>query len=247
MNPHLARAIDDRPNDGYLRYHAPRYERLLRELERIANPRMRVLDIGRSAFTDIAHQVTGARIDTLGFEPDKPIASGCNYRFDLNDAQSPDRWRDDLPTYDVIVFCEVLEHLHTSPRPVLAFLRSILADSGIILVQTPNAVVFHKRLIMLAGHNPYAHISEDRSNPAHFREYTMAELAAYCQAADLRVLNKSFENYFDYRYTSHAGGSFSCRPFLRWINRMYALAPRAWRPGLFLRLAPAKKVQPGPQ
>ncbi len=232
MNPHLAAAIEQSPRDGYLRYHAPRYDRLLALLGQHHTGSMRVLDIGRSPFTSIAAAALGSGIDTLGFEPDQDTASGRNYQFDLNQTQHEASWRSDLPTYDIVLFTEVLEHLHTSPLLVLRFLRSLLAPRGLLIIQTPNAVVLHKRLQMLLGRNPFNLIAENAQNPGHFREYTAQELISYSRAAGFRVEQLRVSAYFDYRYSDHLEGRFVRKPALGAINLLYRWLPASLRPGL---------------
>ncbi|MEA2059728.1 MAG: methyltransferase domain-containing protein [Thermodesulfobacteriota bacterium] len=91
---------------------------------------------------------------TLGFRPDGKTITGHHYQFDLNDTQYPEKCRTDLPAYDIILFAEVLGHLHTSPLLVLTFLKTLLKEEGVIILQTPNAVALHRRLLIMAGKNP---------------------------------------------------------------------------------------------
>lgn len=240
MNPHLAKELADSPNNGYLNYHAPRYQRLLELLHRCHSPKAAVLDIGRTRFTTIASRSLGARIDNLGFEPDGKTSTGFNYQFDLNDAADESTWRRDLPKYDIVLFCEVIEHLYTSPCQVLRFIRTLLKPGGILIAQTPNAVVLHKRIMMLLGHNPYALISKNTRNPAHFREYTASELREYSRTTGFDVLEQSAEAYFDYRYADHARGSSRPRRALAPLNWLYRIVPGSMRPGLCYVLRPIK-------
>lgn len=232
MDSCLLRAIEESEEDGYLRYHAPRYDALLTLLHRNNAEGKRVLDIGQSPFTAVARDSLRTPIDTLGFGDDGETGTGFNYHFDLNDAQFPEHWRKDIPAYEVIVFSEVIEHLHTSPELVLLFLRSVLQEDGIVIIQTPNAVVLHKRMQMLFGRNPYSLISTNPRNPSHFREYTAREMTRYCQQAGLKIESATVENYFDYRYTNHVNGSFSEKKAYRWINVLYGILPASLRPGL---------------
>ena len=217
---------------GYLRYHAPRYNTLLSLLHQYHNGNKNILDIGRSPFTEIAYNSLKTQIDTLGFETDRKTKTGVNYQFDLNNSQNPSSWRHDIPQYDIILFSEVIEHLYTSPKLVLQFLNSILKEGGIVIIQTPNAVVLHKRIQMLLGQNPYSLISENTDNPAHFREYTATEICDYCHQAGFKVESMTIENYFDYRYRNHANGSFSKKGLYRIINILYSVLPSSLRPGL---------------
>jgi len=201
MNEYLSKALECNTESGYLRYHAPRYEILLSILHKYYKGDNTVLDIGCSPFTAIASGSLKANIDTLGFEPDKETDTGVNYNFDLNNAQHSEMWRRDIPKYDIIIFSEVIEHVHTSPELVLKFLKSLLKETGLIILQTPNAVVMHKRIKMLLGRNPFGLISVDIYNPGHFREYTSSEIADYCTGAGFDIERMTCENYFDYRFS----------------------------------------------
>lgn len=238
MDEYLNQVIEENNENGYLLYHAPRYDTLLQLLHHYYTGDEKILDIGRSPFTEIAHRSLETQIDTLGFQNDKETETGDNYHFDLNNSQDPEQWRDDIPQYDIIVFSEVIEHLYTSPVLVLKFLRSLLRRDGIVIMQTPNAVVLHKRIKMLFGKNPYHLISENTQDPAHFREYTADELAEYCRRAGFSIDKMSFENYFDYRYRNHANdGSETDGPsgkteIYRLLNTVYDILPSSLRPGL---------------
>jgi SAM-dependent methyltransferase len=239
MNQYLLKAIERNQENGYLLYHAPRYDVLLSILHKYHSGNGNILDIGRSPFSKIACESLNAQIDTLGFDIDQKTETGVNYYFDLNRSQDQKGWRIDIPKYDVIVLAEVIEHLFTSPRLVLLFLRSILKDDGILVIQTPNAVVLHKRIQMLIGLNPYSLISENPGNPSHFREYTAAEIVNYCAQAGFAIEDISIQNYFDYRYTDHVGKVCVRRSFNRLINIAYDLLPSSLRAGLCFVVRPA--------
>ncbi|MDT8322160.1 MAG: class I SAM-dependent methyltransferase [Xanthomonadales bacterium] len=232
MDSYLTKELTDSKSNGYLHYHAPRYQRLLELLHRHHKPEATLLDIGRTRFTTIASRSLSTCIDNLGFEPDGKTSTGFNYQFDLNDAADESGWRRDLPQYDIVLFCEVIEHLYTSPSQVLRFIRTLLKPGGIMILQTPNAVVLHKRIVMLLGRNPYALISENTRNPAHFREYTRNELREYFRITGFDVLEQSAEAYFDYRYTDHARGSSRPHRALALLNWFYRITPASLRPGM---------------
>ena len=232
MNQYLYKIVSNNKNNAYLQYHAARYNKLLNLLFQYYTGKQRILDIGRSVFTEIAFGLLKTKIDTLGFEEDKETEFGFNYKFDLNNTQDPKNFRKDIPKYDIIILAEVIEHLHTSPKLVLSFIRSILKENGIVIIQTPNAVVAHKRIKMLFGYHPYALISEDILVPSHFREYTVDEVRDYCRHTGFEIEKMTFENYFDYRYRIDSSGGFKKRNFYRIINIFYRFLPHSFWPGL---------------
>ena len=240
----LARTIRaDAAADPYACYHAPRYAVAL-ELVRpfVQAGRSRVLDVGPSRLTALLHSHFQVVVDSLGFEVEGPTPTGRHYHFDLNLAQEEASFRTDLPGdgtdlpgYDLVVLAEVIEHLHTSPKLVLTFLRRWLAPSGVLLIQTPNAVALTKRLKLLVGRHPYEKIRENAMNPGHFREYTAGELREYATLAGFDVLHCRHYNYFDCRFSGHAG---SRTP--RWIEAVKYAAlhavPPSLKPGISLVL-----------
>jgi SAM-dependent methyltransferase len=236
LNPAILEAIKAKPENGYLHYHAPRYHRLLEVLQEHYRPGMSILDIGRSPFAEICHKALRTNIDLLGFEKDGLDAHGNYFHFDLNDCRDRPLWRSDLPRYGIIVFSEVIEHLPTSPTFVLAFLKSLLEPGGLLVLQTPNAAVLHKRIQLLLGRNPYSLISINPRNPSHFREYTLAELEHYSKEADFTILSSTTDNYFDYRYTNHSLKHCNKQAKFVWVNRLYSCMPMSLKPGITMAL-----------
>lgn len=215
----------------YWSYHRRRYSILLEDvLPRLdavcGRPPARVLDVGPNLQTGLLRRARPAAvIDTLGFaHPFFPPRPGERHiELDLNDVRSPGAPSGD-GSYDVVLMAEVIEHLHTAASLVLGHLAEWLNEKGVLIVQTPNAVALHKRLRMLAGHNPYEPIRESRENPGHFHEYTVPELVAEARPAGLSPVRWSTANYF--------GGSGA--------SRLYAalgpLLPASLRHGMTLWL-----------
>jgi len=231
-----AAAIRERfPDNPYVGFHSHRFNTALVAASELDPPPTRVLDIGVSDLTTLLREQLDVPVDTLGFGPDADNATGGrNYRFDLNDSVDESRWRRDLPPYDLIVFCEVIEHLYTSPAHVLPFLRSLLAPRGTLLLQTPNAAALGKRIRLLMGHHPYDRIHPDRATPLHFREYTRAELVDYVQGAGLELVDAEMTAYFDFRFRS--GANLKERPAALGAaqNVVYRYLPGSLRAGVMV-------------
>jgi trans-aconitate methyltransferase len=204
----------------YLRFQGERYSWLLkagrRAIRTLRRERpgqaVRILDIGPAYQTELMRRWDDAVVDTLGFldERFRGREGERHHEFDLNDAQYPERWITVEP-YDLVVMAEVIEHLYTSPRLVLACVASWMRPGGFVVVQTPNAVSLRRRLKLLAGRHPYEKIRDSRTNPGHFREYTARELSDAGRVAGLEVAACAVHNYFG--HPGLAGRSYNsfCR------------------------------------
>lgn len=244
----LPSADEIRGNDrGYLAYHAPRYRHVLELVSRYRPAgEARVLEIGPSPLAPLLSATLGLAVDTLGLEADAVGPARRHYHLDLNDCPSATRPAG-MPPYGLVVFAEVIEHLHTSPRHVLRFVRSLLAERGILVLQTPNAASLPKRLKLLAGRNPYERIRPDAGNPGHFREYTLAELREYAREAGFEVLEIGRLFYFDARFAHHDASGPRPQPVLGTIkNAVYRALPAFLREGITLVLRRGPDTVPAP-
>ncbi len=211
---------------AYLDYHSVRYGFLVKEVLELSarvqsekkGNELRILDIGPSLQTFLLRKVLpGATINTLGFKNSFNESRPHEYHstFNLNNSKSElDRESD---PHDIVVFCEVLEHLHTSPKFVLKFIKRFVSDSGFLILQTPNAVALPNRMRMMVGQNPFMLIRDDERNPGHFREYTLSELHTYLKQTGYTIVKSHRRNYFK-------GTSF--------IHKMYNLSSIILPPGL---------------
>jgi hypothetical protein len=214
---------------AYFEIHRRRYELLLevlRDAVRKPGPpdALRILDVGQSLLTVLVREAfPGAVVNTLGHYDDGRYRDReRHFTFDLNRAASREEWPD-IGRYHVVILAEVLEHLYTAPQLVLGFFAAALEPEGCLVLQTPNAASLSKRLKLAAGRNPYEMIREDRSG--HFREYTVAELAAAARGAGLLVERVEARNYF--RFPSLRS---------RVVNALGAVLPGTFREGITMLL-----------
>lgn len=220
---------------AYDAYHAPRYEFLLRVLEKQGvGASSAVLDVGPSRLTSLIRERLGARVDTLGFGEDRREAGHSHFGFDLNLAASREGWRRDIPAYDAVVMAEVFEHLHTAPELTLGFVRTLVGDGGLLVLQTPNAASLPKRVKLLLGRHPYEPLRADAMNPGHFREYTRKELRALAERLGFTIEAESTSFYFDARFPhDEAGRSTGARPVFGAVkNLVYRTLPPPLREGI---------------
>ena len=232
--PHVERVISGEANPAYAAFHRPRFTFLIDVLRGCgATASSRILDIGASQLTSLIAAEVGGRVESMGLESEGDRERFVHHQFDLNAVQDRAEWRTDLGQYDVVVFAEVVEHLHTAPELVLPYLRELLVPGGVLLLQTPNAVSLRKRAKMVLGLNPFERIRTERENPGHFREYTASELQEMLVAAGFSVDRVWMKHYFDVRYARHERGDEPPQLIVGTLkNALYRLLPASLREGI---------------
>lgn len=101
-------------------------------------------------------------------------------RFPYNDA-----------TFDVVLFCEILEHLLNDPVAALVQIHRILKPNGTLVLTTPNVARLENVARLYAGANIYDPYSGHGPYGRHNREYTMLELERLLPAVGF-VIDKAF-------------------------------------------------------
>jgi SAM-dependent methyltransferase len=137
--------------------------------------------------SDPWHDRDGARARIIEF------AGRMGIRFHLDDCDAP------LPfpreSFDVVTVCDVIEHLHASPRGILNAAGEHLVSGGLLVVTMPNSVNLRKRIDVLRGRSNYPPVDQFfLSTPAwrgHVREYTLRETEYICRAAGFEVVHAS--------------------------------------------------------
>ena len=181
----------------YFHFHRMRFDVLVAKARRCSHPHQ-ILDIGPGfQTTRLQLEFPDAIVSTLGYEDERFRVGlrGTHFDFDLNRAGDPSA-RPPVPPQDLIVMAEVIEHLQVPPLDVLTCLSSWLRPGGELLLQTPNAVSFAKRLRMLRGYNPFMMPRQPGDTSGHIREYTVAELISLGREAGLEARDVSVLNYF---------------------------------------------------
>ena len=113
--------------------------------------------------------------------------------FDLNESRDVNKWPEQQ--FALIIFSEVIEHLHEAPEFVFLLLSSLLNKNGYVICTTPNFSFLRNRLSCLIGNNPNSKIRFFKENPAHFREYTKAELIEIAKRSELSVYDHQYINF----------------------------------------------------
>ena len=92
----------------------------------------------------------------------------------FNLEEEPFPWADD--TFDVVIFCEILEHLLMDPVRVLREIHRVLRPDGTIVLTTPNVDRFENVHRLVVGANIYDPYSFYGPYGRHNREYNRNEL-----------------------------------------------------------------------
>lgn len=79
--------------------------------------------------------------------------------------------------FDVVLFCEILEHLTQDPCRALREIRRVLREGGRLILTTPNVARLENVARLIAGANLYDPYSGYGPYGRHNREYTRHELS----------------------------------------------------------------------
>lgn len=97
------------------------------------------------------------------------------YRFDHFNIEE-DRFPYDDASFDLVLFCEILEHLPANPIHALCEINRVVRPGGTVVITTPNASRLDNLLRISRGDNVYEQLSGYGTYGRHNREYTVDEL-----------------------------------------------------------------------
>jgi len=108
-----------------------------------------------------------------------PVAGGQNENVDLPfdhfDVEA-ERFPYEDESFDVVFFCEVIEHMTNDPLTALREINRVLRPGGRLILTTPNAARLENVARLVAGANLYDPYSGYGPHGRHNREYIMHEL-----------------------------------------------------------------------
>jgi glycosyltransferase involved in cell wall biosynthesis/SAM-dependent methyltransferase len=87
-----------------------------------------------------------------------------------------DKFPYESETFDLVLFCEIIEHLLSDPVHALLEIRRVLKPTGTLVLTTPNAVRLDNVRKVIGGENFYDPYSGYGPYGRHNREYTQEEL-----------------------------------------------------------------------
>jgi len=90
-------------------------------------------------------------------------------------------------TFDVVLFCEIIEHMLMNPLWTLRQIHRVLKPNGIMVLTTPNVARLDNVLALVNGANMYDPYSGFGPYGRHNREYTRHELHRLLEFAGFEV------------------------------------------------------------
>jgi len=206
-------ATISKQTDEYTRFHHRRFFDQVRALGAIRTKifghlkEINVLDVGVMSVSRMyADGIDGLQLHTT----DHPRRSSENgtfgspnfYPADLETEELSIKYPELIGKFQIIFFCEVLEHLKLAPNEILRDFKRLLAPGGTIYLTTPNGMSAGVFLAYFEAKSPVVQYS--RSNRAahldnfvHVREHTMRELVSEFENAGLRIRHRAIKEYFD--------------------------------------------------
>ena len=104
--------------------------------------------------------------------------------------------------YDVVLCMGVIEHIPSSPRPLLDTLDRVLRPGGLLVIDTPNLVHLYNRQKFARGETVLADIQAQYETAlpfeGHHREYTIEELVWLLRRIGHQAISVEAFNYSSY-------------------------------------------------
>lgn len=92
-------------------------------------------------------------------------------------------------SFDLVLFCEIIEHLTVNPVHSLLQINRLLDTGGYMIITTPNVLRYENVLKLILGKNVHDHYSGYGAYGRHNREYTPEELRVLVEGLGFRVVS----------------------------------------------------------
>lgn len=181
-------------DDAYLKSHERRLSRTLQVLLD-QKPTGKMLELGTSSLIPIvlSKVMPDLEVHVTDFDMDKEPRGTMSialagesvdvpvYRLDLETQTIPV----DGETFDVVLCCEVIEHMEVDPMHMMSEINRVLKPNGLLILTTPNATSSRAIHKILRGIEPYFYM-QYRHKPSLYRhnyEYSVYSLTKVLQGA----------------------------------------------------------------
>lgn len=209
------------PPSTYLYRHQHEYIRTVSDILNHRPPEpgpVRVVELGAFfgtvciALSSLGYQVTAADIPEY-IEMPEQVERYSRFGVRTQGVRLQDfRLPFDDESFDVLIMCEVLEHLNFNPLPLLKEINRVLAPGGIFYLSLPNYANIRNRVKVIKGQAPGIGVPSfyEQLRPGaqtivygHWREYTAPEVRAMLEPLGFRIEQ---QYYFGLSELQQGGG-----------------------------------------
>jgi ubiquinone/menaquinone biosynthesis C-methylase UbiE len=182
------------PDDTYHLVHKARIARTLQVLLD-QKPSGHLLELGTGAIVPLALKrlVPDLEVHVTDFNLDEP-SIGTKFLERNDQSMTAPAYRVDLEftpipvedeTFDIVLCCEVIEHMEIDPMFMMAEINRVLKPNGLLILTTPNIVSSWAVTKMVNGIDPYFYMQyrHGREYHRHNYEYSIHSLVAVIKAA----------------------------------------------------------------
>jgi SAM-dependent methyltransferase len=99
-------------------------------------------------------------------------------------------------SFDVVLCCELLEHLIFNPLHLLSEIHRVLAKEGFLVLTTPNIIRVSNILMLLRGQNIYDPYYTGSTYARHTRVYTLEEVRTLLDQTGFSSISLTTEHIF---------------------------------------------------
>lgn len=129
----------------------------------------------------------------------EPFEEEWTFSYPLFNLEVVPRYPYPPASFDLIFFCETMEHLVVNPLAVLRKIRRLLVPGGHLIITLPNAVRLTNLAFMLDGYNYFdLYHPETGVHGRHNREFTLAEMKELLSIHGFVVCRAETRDRFDY-------------------------------------------------
>ncbi len=122
-------------------------------------------------------------------------------------------------SFDLVLFCEILEHLVSDPMGVMSEINRVLKSGGYLLLTVPNIASAASAVSLLRGEAPYIYGRYEpggRATDRHNREYAPREVVELAKAAGIdKVRLQTYNSWWCHQSELAALAAQGCPVALR--------------------------------
>lgn len=178
MKQALLRYVSEDFGIKYIEQHLRRYAETVKLIP--TSPRLKALDLG--TFIPLAGYLKDTTKHSYAYHGIWKGEKMKKIKFQRQEflLHNFDAEKDKYPfpngSFDLILCCEVIEHLGLDPMNMIEECNRILKQNGLLLLTTPNATSLRNVFKILLGYSPYFYPSFTLTTDRHNREYAPREI-----------------------------------------------------------------------